>query len=436
MDMSWRRLKQCIQDLGVNSQKLSNSESLLDFAVSLRNGSVLCSLLNKMHKDCILDYYADVRDPNRDEFSCKWNIRTFLKTCENTFHIGEHDLFQVDDLYQLVAFERVLHLLSLLLNAHCDPVIPYSHLDNQTSDDFVADDRKDLIRLPELVDWNENGKDEGEYVDEKWETDLYMEAEMFCNSDLYNSLITFNIEDLADDEETYTHKNGFCNDKGEVDEEIITCEFVDELEAEGHIAFNFEDDNNSTKAFPITSLEHETSSKSSISNKSSIFCNGEKQKTDKSKTSLASACRYLAQKLCLWVGNSQQPQQLQEEPQTPPQPQPQKQPQPQPQQQSKPHTCQPCRPRAVETLIENTLPYKSRLASARGSKKEHISQELLQTEESYVDHLNVLITEYLPALEPYMTREERSRIFLNLEDIGELHKKFCEDLQVHFYYYF
>ncbi|KAB0802707.1 hypothetical protein PPYR_04893 [Photinus pyralis] len=86
---------------------------IVDLANTLRDGVLLCTLLNKIDPGCI-----DMKDvnlkPAMAQFLCLRNIRLFLRTCNVTFGIKESDLFEELMLFDLTNFHKVLCTISKL----------------------------------------------------------------------------------------------------------------------------------------------------------------------------------------------------------------------------------------------------------------------------------------------------------------------------------
>ncbi|XP_059153597.1 guanine nucleotide exchange factor VAV3-like isoform X3 [Physella acuta] len=84
-----------------------------DLAQALRDGVLLCHLLNTLKPGCI-----DMKDfssrPQMSQFLCMKNIRTFLQTCTSIFGIDQQYLFKPNDLFDVKDFKRVLDTLSRL----------------------------------------------------------------------------------------------------------------------------------------------------------------------------------------------------------------------------------------------------------------------------------------------------------------------------------
>lgn len=89
--------------------------TLSDLAYTLRDGVLLCNLLNTLEPGCF-----DMKDVNQKpqmaQFLCLRNIKTFLQACQDVFGLKECDLFEPAMLFDLTDFYRVLNTLSKLSN--------------------------------------------------------------------------------------------------------------------------------------------------------------------------------------------------------------------------------------------------------------------------------------------------------------------------------
>lgn len=87
--------------------------TVFDLAQNLRDGVLLCHLLNKLSAGAV-----DLKDisqrPQMSQFLCLKNIRTFLQTCLNRFGLKPDDLFDPYHLYELSDFARVINTLAKL----------------------------------------------------------------------------------------------------------------------------------------------------------------------------------------------------------------------------------------------------------------------------------------------------------------------------------
>ncbi|KAG5896471.1 hypothetical protein JTB14_005853 [Gonioctena quinquepunctata] len=86
---------------------------IADLANILRDGVLLCKLLNKIDPGCI-----DMKDvnlkPTLAQFLCLRNIGLFLKVCSEHFGLRHSDLFEDTMLFDLTNFHKVLCALSKL----------------------------------------------------------------------------------------------------------------------------------------------------------------------------------------------------------------------------------------------------------------------------------------------------------------------------------
>ncbi|XP_071569039.1 protein vav isoform X2 [Temnothorax nylanderi] len=86
-----------------------------DLAYTLRDGVLLCNLLNIVDPGCI-----DMKDVNQKpqmaQFLCLRNIKVFLSVCSSVFGLSDSELFESFMLFDLSNFHRVLCTLSALSN--------------------------------------------------------------------------------------------------------------------------------------------------------------------------------------------------------------------------------------------------------------------------------------------------------------------------------
>ncbi|XP_012275456.1 protein vav [Orussus abietinus] len=89
------------------------SATAFDLAYTLRDGVLLCNLLNIIEPGCI-----DMKDVNQTpqmaQFLCLRNIKIFLSACSSMFGLPDTDLFEPTMLFDLSNFHRVLCTLSAL----------------------------------------------------------------------------------------------------------------------------------------------------------------------------------------------------------------------------------------------------------------------------------------------------------------------------------
>ncbi|XP_066149563.1 protein vav isoform X2 [Euwallacea fornicatus] len=90
-----------------------DTSTIADLAAILRDGVLLCKLLNKIDPGCM-----DMKDvnlkPTMAQFLCLRNISLFIKTCKTQFGLGPADMFEESMLFDLTNFHKVLCSLSKL----------------------------------------------------------------------------------------------------------------------------------------------------------------------------------------------------------------------------------------------------------------------------------------------------------------------------------
>ncbi|CAL9699852.1 unnamed protein product [Knipowitschia caucasica] len=84
-----------------------------DLAQALRDGVLLCQLLNNLLPHAVNLREINLR-PQMSQFLCLKNIRTFLGACQEKFRLKKSELFEAFDLFDVRDFAKVLSTLSLL----------------------------------------------------------------------------------------------------------------------------------------------------------------------------------------------------------------------------------------------------------------------------------------------------------------------------------
>merc|ERR1712113_1258553 len=91
------RAKECMTWIEeVAGQKLGDIKDQIDFAEHLKDGVMLCSLINALQPGSVKKINT-LKAP----FKQRENIEMYLKACTN-YGLKEQDLFQVNDLYMVV----------------------------------------------------------------------------------------------------------------------------------------------------------------------------------------------------------------------------------------------------------------------------------------------------------------------------------------------
>ncbi|XP_028255753.1 proto-oncogene vav isoform X2 [Parambassis ranga] len=141
-----------------------------DLAQALRDGVLLCQLLNNLLPQAVNLREINLR-PQMSQFLCLKNIRTFLGACQEKFHLKKSELFEAFDLFDVRDFAKVIDTLSILSHSSiavqrglqpfplegCAPDDEiYSGLSDQIDDTVDEDD--------ELYDCVEDGENEGDEI--------------------------------------------------------------------------------------------------------------------------------------------------------------------------------------------------------------------------------------------------------------------------------
>ncbi|KAJ8264176.1 hypothetical protein GJAV_G00146070 [Gymnothorax javanicus] len=90
-----------------------DSARVCDLAHALRDGVLLCQLLNNLLPQSINLKDINLR-PQMSQFLCLKNIRTFLSTCQSHFRMKKSELFEAFDLFDVRDFGKVIDTLSSL----------------------------------------------------------------------------------------------------------------------------------------------------------------------------------------------------------------------------------------------------------------------------------------------------------------------------------
>ncbi|XP_050989818.1 guanine nucleotide exchange factor VAV3b isoform X2 [Labeo rohita] len=96
-----------------NHRVTADSAQVFDLAQTLRDGVLLCQLLNNLKPDTINLKEINLR-PQMSQFLCLKNIRTFLSACCEAFGMKKSELFEAFDLFDVRDFGKVIDTLSKL----------------------------------------------------------------------------------------------------------------------------------------------------------------------------------------------------------------------------------------------------------------------------------------------------------------------------------
>ncbi|XP_061164201.1 guanine nucleotide exchange factor VAV2-like isoform X3 [Saccostrea echinata] len=129
--------------------------SAFDLAQALRDGVLICHLLNNLSPGSV-----DLKDfsqrPQLSQFLCFKNIRTFLQTCQTHFGLSSNDLFDPLDLFEVKDFRKVLNTLSKLSKTpiarrKCSGFPPEQTTPHRPSRRYNDDDEDIYGNLPDLA---------------------------------------------------------------------------------------------------------------------------------------------------------------------------------------------------------------------------------------------------------------------------------------------
>ncbi|MBN3310197.1 VAV protein, partial [Amia calva] len=112
----WRQCAQWLIQCRVlpeNHRVTWSSAQVCELAHALRDGVLLCQLLNNLHPQTINLKEINLR-PQMSQFLCLKNIRTFLLACQEKFGMRKNELFEAFDLFDVRDFAKVIDTLSSL----------------------------------------------------------------------------------------------------------------------------------------------------------------------------------------------------------------------------------------------------------------------------------------------------------------------------------
>ncbi|XP_026168883.1 guanine nucleotide exchange factor VAV3b isoform X1 [Mastacembelus armatus] len=99
--------------LPANHRVTADTAQVFDLAQTLRDGVLLCQLLNNL-RPCTINLKEINLRPQMSQFLCLKNIRTFLISCCDVFGMKKSDLFEAFDLFDVRDFGKVMDTLSKL----------------------------------------------------------------------------------------------------------------------------------------------------------------------------------------------------------------------------------------------------------------------------------------------------------------------------------
>uniref|UniRef100_F6UNX4 Uncharacterized protein n=1 Tax=Ciona intestinalis TaxID=7719 RepID=F6UNX4_CIOIN len=161
----WRQCVRWLTDTGVlpRDHKTCQPHAVVfDLAQTLRDGVILCNLLNVIQPGSVDFTQINLR-PQMLQFSCLQNIRTTLHALNNVFRLQE--TFLPSDLYDMTNIPLVLQVLSLLSQTPASQYkfrpFPESHVGrkqmyNHEEEEDIYSNLADMASQRDLADEEEN----------------------------------------------------------------------------------------------------------------------------------------------------------------------------------------------------------------------------------------------------------------------------------------
>ncbi|KAL6110987.1 vav1 [Pungitius sinensis] len=154
----WRQCATWLIDCRVlpeNHRVTWEGAQVCDLAQTLRDGVLLCQLLNNLLPQAVNLREINLR-PQMSQFLCLKNIRTFLGICQEKFHLKKSDLFEAFDLFDVRDFAKVIDTLSILSHSF---IATQGRLQPFPSEGCTADE--DIYSgLSDLIDDTVDGDDD------------------------------------------------------------------------------------------------------------------------------------------------------------------------------------------------------------------------------------------------------------------------------------
>ncbi|XP_053310589.1 proto-oncogene vav [Spea bombifrons] len=123
-----------------NHRVTLDTAQVCDLAQALRDGVLLCQLLNNLMPNAVNLREINLR-PQMSQFLCLKNIRTFLSTCSEKFGLRRADLFEAFDLFDVRDFGMVINTLSILSWTQISQnkgIMPFPTEDLEADDDIYS----------------------------------------------------------------------------------------------------------------------------------------------------------------------------------------------------------------------------------------------------------------------------------------------------------
>uniref|UniRef100_A0A3Q0T595 Vav guanine nucleotide exchange factor 3 n=1 Tax=Amphilophus citrinellus TaxID=61819 RepID=A0A3Q0T595_AMPCI len=180
--------------LPANHRVTWDSAQVFDLAQTLRDGVLLCHLLNNLKPQTINLKEINLR-PQMSQFLCLKNIRTFLAACSDVFGMKKTELFEAFDLFDVRDFGKVRHRLLFLLRPFpteesVEDEDIYNHLEDLIDENGVEDEE-------DLYDCVYDDEEGGEIYEDLMKTEAFQKQ---AETDIRSCCIT----EIKQTEEKYT----------------------------------------------------------------------------------------------------------------------------------------------------------------------------------------------------------------------------------------
>ncbi|XP_039999043.1 guanine nucleotide exchange factor VAV3-like isoform X4 [Xiphias gladius] len=166
--------------LPANHRVTADRAQVFDLAQTLRDGVLLCQLLNNLRPQTINLKEINLR-PQMSQFLCLKNIRTFLTSCCDVFGIKKSDLFEAFDLFDVRDFGKVMDTLSKLSHTTIAQQAGFKPFPTEES----LKDEEIYNNLEDLIDEN--------VLEDEGEDDLYAAVygleEDYAGGEIYEDLM-------------------------------------------------------------------------------------------------------------------------------------------------------------------------------------------------------------------------------------------------------
>uniref|UniRef100_A0A7N6BUL0 Vav guanine nucleotide exchange factor 3 n=1 Tax=Anabas testudineus TaxID=64144 RepID=A0A7N6BUL0_ANATE len=147
--------------LPANHRVTWDSAQVFDLAQTLRDGVLLCHLLNNLKSQSINLKEINLR-PQMSQFLCLKNIRTFLAACSETFGMKKSELFEAFDLFDVRDFGKVRPFPT---EESVEDEDIYNHLEDLIDENEVEDEE-------DLYDCVYNDEEGGEIYEDLMKTEV------------------------------------------------------------------------------------------------------------------------------------------------------------------------------------------------------------------------------------------------------------------------